>query len=269
MNIGHQKSRIGLAQVRASQNLAKVTIPLVMRLVFIPMAWPLTVIAARLNASPNQITALRTILIASGALGIACPAPWSLPGGLALYLMAVIADSIDGNLSRLQDSASYFGKYFDGLVDMLADLALPVAIGLRLWLLTPTDPLPVIWGVGASIALAITFLLIHRLAMFELMLEKAGGAGKSLPKRAAHPRLDTFLRSPAGRILLAFDRHGMNVVFDLRYIGLAAALCASRLDLYLVALAGLYALTALAFSVSRLLRGYDALDVRRSSRSAA
>ncbi|MCX7353307.1 MAG: CDP-alcohol phosphatidyltransferase family protein [Alphaproteobacteria bacterium] len=240
-----------------------------MRFVFVPAAWPLTVVAARIGASPNQVTALRVALILAGAVCIANPSAAGLIMGLILYVLAVIADSIDGNLSRLQDSASYFGKYFDGLVDMMADLLFPLALGIHLWLSKEASPAPVLVGAAATLALSFVFLLIHRFSMFELLLEKEQRRSGLPAGPANHPWLNAFLASPAGRAVLTFDARGMNSVFDLRYAGLAAALCWDRLDLYLVLLAFLYGVAALLFIASRIMQGYATLDVRRRSRSAA
>ena len=262
-------ARIDIAAVRASQDLAKSSIPLIMRHAFVPAAWPLTVIAARLGVSPNGATLARAAVSACGLTLIACPSGTAFAAGLGLFVLAKIADSVDGNLARLQDRASYFGKYVDGLVDMVEDLAFPLALAAHLWLAGEADDWVLLAGAVAVFALAVVFISIYRLPLFEAVLEKERGAGAAVASRAAHPRLDSFFQSGVGRILRAIDEHGVNAAFDARFLALAAALILDFVPTYLVFLASLYALGACLIVVSRVLRGLLVLDVHRRSRSAA
>lgn len=260
---------IGISDVKASQDLSKTSIPLVMRYLFVPAAWPLTVMAVRLGMSPNGATLAHAAISAVGLVLMASASTTLFTLGLALFILAKISDSVDGNLARLQDRASYFGKYFDGLVDMIEDLAFPLVLGLHLWRTgVPADESVVLAGL-AVFALAAVFIAIYRLPLFELSLEKDRGAGAMAGSRAAHPRLETFFASGPGRILLYCDTHGVNLAFDARFVGLAWALVAGSLTGYLVFLTALYAVAAALFVSVRVMRGYATLDVHRRSRSAA
>ena len=84
---------IGVAKVRASQDLARAGLPLVARYCFVPPAWIITVAALRLGATPNAITALRAGLVVIACALIVSPLFWL---GLALYLLAVVLDHVDG-----------------------------------------------------------------------------------------------------------------------------------------------------------------------------
>ncbi|MBM3541018.1 MAG: CDP-alcohol phosphatidyltransferase family protein [Actinobacteria bacterium] len=260
---------IGISDVRASQDLSKASIPLVMRHLFVPAAWPLTVAAARLGLSPNGATALHAAISAAGLILMASASKTLFAFGLILFVLAKISDSVDGNLARLQDRASYFGKYVDGLVDMIEDLAFPFALGLHLWRTgAPADHSLVPAGL-AVLALAVVFIAIYRLPMFELILEKDRGTDAAAGARAAHPGLASFFESRPGRILLYCDTHGVNVAFDARFLGLAWALLIGGLAGYLEFLAALYVIAAILFVCARVMRGYAALDIHRRSRSAA
>lgn len=259
--------RVSIAEVRASQNLAKADIPRIMRYVFVPLSWPLTVLASAAGLSPNAVTAIRGIVILVAMVCMASPETGVFASGVALMVFALVADSVDGNLCRLHDRASFFGKYFDGFVDMATDLLFPMALALHLWRSGAASSHVLVAGAACVAALALIFLLLQRLSLFELMLEKSGvGEGGRTP----HPALQAAL-SESGwlRPLARFDESGMNLVFDLRYTGLAFALIAGMLPAYLYALAALYVLAMLAIVAVRLLRGYAVLDVRRRSRSAA
>lgn len=261
--------RVDITAVRASQNLAKSSIPLIMRHAFVPAAWPLTVIAARLGFSPNGATLARAAVSASGLTLIACPTGATFAAGLGLFVLAKIADSVDGNLARLQDRASYFGKYVDGLVDMVEDLAFPLALAAHLWLAGETGAWVLLAGAVAVFALAVVFISIYRLPLFEAVLERERGTDAATTSRAAHPRLDSFFQSGAGRILSAVDAHGVNAAFDARFLALAGALVLDLVPAYLVFLASLYVVGACLIGASRVLRGLLVLDVHRRSRSAA
>jgi phosphatidylglycerophosphate synthase len=240
-----------------------------MRYVFVPAAWPLTVVAARLGFSPNGATRAHAAISAVGLVLMASASETLFALGLALFVLAKVSDSVDGNLARLQDRASYFGKYCDGLVDMIEDLAFPLALGLHLWRTGVPAEESVVPACLAVLALAAVFIAIYRLPLFELTLEKDRGAAAMEGSRAAHPRLESFFASGPGRILLYCDRHGVNFAFDARFLGLAWALVVGSLTGYLAFLATLYAAASILFVSVRVMRGYASLDVHRRSRSAA
>ena len=260
---------VGISDVKASQDLSKTSIPLVMRYLFVPAAWPLTVMAARLGMSPNGATLAHAAISAVGLALMASASTTLFALGLFLFVLAKISDSVDGNLARLQDRASYFGKYFDGLVDMIEDLAFPLALGLHLWRTgAPADESLVPAGL-AAFALAAVFIAMYRLPLFQLTLERDRGTDAMAGSRAAHPRLEAFFESGPGRMLLYCDTHGVNLAVDGRFLGLAWALVTGSLTGYLAFLAALYAVAAALVVSVRVMRGYATLDVHRRSRSAA
>jgi hypothetical protein len=261
--------RIGIAEVRASQNLAKASIPLLMRYLFVPASWPLTVAAARAGFSPNGATFARALLSATGLAILAYPTGGTLAVGIVLVILSKIADSVDGNLARLGDRASYFGKYADGLIDMVEDLAFPLALAIHLWLTGSGAEGVVLSGAVAIFSLAVVFLAIYRLPMFELILEKEKGSNACEAARLAHPGWRDFFASRFGKAILFCDAHGVNAAYDARFAGLVAGLALGALDVYLTCLAALYAAGACFFLFVRLARGFPALDVHRRSRSAA
>jgi phosphatidylglycerophosphate synthase len=80
---------------------------------------------------PNQLTATATVLV----LGAAGVVAWATPSvatrvvaALALAL-ALVLDTADGHLARLQGTASAFGRWLDANLDELGDLALHAAVG--------------------------------------------------------------------------------------------------------------------------------------------
>jgi phosphatidylglycerophosphate synthase len=94
---------------------------------------------------PNAVTAASAILmLAAAALvaaGVAGPA--AAAGIAAALAMALVLDTADGRLARLQGTSSAFGRWLDEFLDEMVDLALHAAIawsafvrdGRPIWLL--------------------------------------------------------------------------------------------------------------------------------------
>ena len=101
----------------------------VMTYIFRPLSFLVTPAVVGLGVSANGVTILGGIL---AILSLALFASgdflfWTL--GLALFNAYLLLDAVDGNVARITDSASYFGKFLDGAIDTLAFSLLPVCIG--------------------------------------------------------------------------------------------------------------------------------------------
>lgn len=80
---------------------------------------------------PNAVTALAAGFMLAAALlvGLGPAAGWSGRALTALALaLALVLDITDGHLARLQGTSSLFGRWFDGFLDELGDLALHAAV---------------------------------------------------------------------------------------------------------------------------------------------
>jgi phosphatidylglycerophosphate synthase len=79
---------------------------------------------------PNHLTLASCALMLSAAGLIAVgPEGWSCQMAAALALAtALVLDTADGRLARLQGTCSHFGRWLDQVLDELADLALHAAI---------------------------------------------------------------------------------------------------------------------------------------------
>jgi phosphatidylglycerophosphate synthase len=242
--------KAGIVGVRNSQDLTRADLPLVARYCFVPPAWIITVAVLRLGVSPNAVTALRAGLVLVACALIVSP---FLGAGLALFLFAVVLDHVDGNLCRLQDRATYFGKFLDGLADMLADLLLLPALATHVWL-----HVGVAWVLAAAMAgalgLSFAFLALYRVPLIELMA-KANGA--ILPA----------IELP--RTLAVLDKYAMNAVFDIRYATLPIFLALGALVEYIVFIAGTYVLACILVVTSRIARARRSVNIARRSRSLA
>ena len=111
-------------------------------------------------------------LTACGLVAAACAAavliwlPEAMPTAAALILTAWLLDRADGQLARLQHTASAFGAWLDANVDELIDLGLHVAVAQTAAALS-----------GSSLPwfLLIGFLVGKYLLMYGLAVEEARG----------------------------------------------------------------------------------------------
>lgn len=231
-----------IAAVRASQDLGKAALPLVARYVFAPASWPLTALALRCRISPNAVTAFRAVL---ALLAVAATAftLW----GAALFAACAVLDHVDGSLCRMQDRATYFGKFIDGLADMAADLMLLPALALH----CAVQGGPAWAGAAAALGtagLAVAFLALYRLPLLEMQAHVA-----ARPSRGA---------------LGLVDAHAANALFDIRYAALAPLLALGA-PVTILFLGALYLLAGTALAATRTARASGSLRIHRRSRSAA
>jgi hypothetical protein len=94
---------------------------------------------------PNAVTlAAACLMLAAAGLIAAGAAGWVGRAAIALVMaLALVLDTVDGRLARLQGTSSAFGRWLDQFLDEMADLVLHAAIawaafsreGQPLWLL--------------------------------------------------------------------------------------------------------------------------------------
>ncbi len=95
-------------------------------------------LATRLSSTrirPNHLTITAGLLMLSAAALIAMASASSVAGPIAAALMALalVLDTADGHLARLQGTASPFGRWLDANLDELADMALHAAVAWSLF----------------------------------------------------------------------------------------------------------------------------------------
>lgn len=99
-------------------------------IVFRPLSFPATVPFLRLGWSPNQVTLLSGGCALISFVSIAIGSWPALGIGAALYFVSVLLDYVDGNVARMQDTATFFGKFLDGTKDKLVYGLLPISLAL-------------------------------------------------------------------------------------------------------------------------------------------
>ena len=94
-------------------------------IIFRNLSFLITPIFIILGISANQATYIRILiglcsilLIFSGKIFI----------GIIIFFLGDIVDCVDGNISRIKNSATFYGKFLDGWVDILIENLLILAL---------------------------------------------------------------------------------------------------------------------------------------------
>jgi phosphatidylglycerophosphate synthase len=103
-----------------------------------PLAERLAAALAPTRVRPNAVTLLAASLMlgAAGLVGLAGPGLGPQLAAAAMLALALVLDTADGRLARLQGTCSEFGRWLDAVLDELADLALHAAIAWSLYVPT-------------------------------------------------------------------------------------------------------------------------------------
>ena len=127
------KKRISLADVRATTSQSAQD-PFVVKYFARPIAFRLTPYFYNSGWSPNGMTYLCFLLSTASLLlllfagNVTC-----VVASVLFYTMAVL-DCVDGNLARVSNAASYYGKFIDGVADVIFPFLSPFCAGLGLFL---------------------------------------------------------------------------------------------------------------------------------------
>ncbi len=137
--------------------------------ILIPLAWPFTWLFLKFNITANQTTLLRLFLflIAVGLITIS----YSYLGFFFLYLN-LLFDYVDGQISRVSNTASFAGKFFDGLLDTVTGVAFPLLVALAVYK-DNNDFTPIIFGfLSTYFNFSYLYLIIRYSFYLEIIKEK-------------------------------------------------------------------------------------------------
>jgi len=140
-----------------------------------PLADFLAPVFYNLGCSANQATFIRAVMtvIALGLLATGEQALLYAAG--VLGLIAFVLDFVDGHLARLDNNASFWGKFSDGLVDYIFPAFGPLAAGVGLSLQTQQMQFAAIGGLISMITL-LTRTARDRLRYFQQWMIETTGA---------------------------------------------------------------------------------------------
>jgi hypothetical protein len=207
-------------------------------------------LAERLHSTwvrPNHLTlAAGALMLSAAALVAAGPLGWIGNVAVAMALaLALVLDTTDGRLARLQGTASAFGRWLDQILDELADLTLHAAIAWGLYIATGRA----VWLVlGILYTTGKYLFLVQSLLGDEL--EREGSADRPRPVSLVQKLTEDRTRS-TGRLAAIVRMAGHA---DIRWHLWILLALPGRLDLALVIYTGYFWARATAGAVRKAVR---------------
>ena len=102
--------------------------------VYGPPSMILTHVFIRLGIGPNTVTMLSLLFGVCGSLFFFSRNPLINFIGIVIEYIAIVLDCSDGQVARLTNSGTQFGRFLDGLVDSVNFIAVYAVLGLRMML---------------------------------------------------------------------------------------------------------------------------------------
>jgi phosphatidylglycerophosphate synthase len=180
-----QRRRITISDVRASFKKPASDRNFVILTFGRPPADLLTPFFYNRGWTANQVTVFRSFLACVGLALLATGERSLILASVAVYFLVFVLDCVDGNLARLDDDATYYGKYIDGLGDLLFTVLSPFCAGLAL-LFMDQGAAPVVLGAVLSLLCVCAQLVRTRLSFFrEWMVSQTGAIDQEIDARRA------------------------------------------------------------------------------------
>lgn len=96
--------------------------------IFRKVSFPLTPLFIMLRISANNTTYIRFIGSIFAAVIITNGSQTALAIGIVMFFLLRISDYVDGNIARLMNTQSFYGKFVDGLLDIISACFLRLAL---------------------------------------------------------------------------------------------------------------------------------------------
>lgn len=177
-----QKRRITHEDVRASFN-NQVRNMLWVRLIGRPLANRLTPFFFNRGWTANQMTSLRLFVALLALIALASGIGWCMPVAAVLFYLFFIGDCLDGNLARLSDGATYWGKFYDGLADRFFYVLSPLAAGIGTWAASG-DGIAIAAGALTTVSVLYNELVQTRFGFYRQWMESQRGAAAETDSRS-------------------------------------------------------------------------------------
>ncbi|MBI4135759.1 CDP-alcohol phosphatidyltransferase family protein [Candidatus Uhrbacteria bacterium] len=153
-----------LRVVRSSYNYSLAQ-PLFFRYVVRPVSFYATYPFLWLRMTANQVTFLGFLVGIASIILFSKGTPFHLAWGVICYALFLVLDFVDGNIARLNDSATYYGHYLDGVADTLVETLLPLAFSIGFFRTTGSTAF-LYAGILVSIFLLFSSFVFTRLSFF-------------------------------------------------------------------------------------------------------
>ncbi|MBL7068242.1 MAG: CDP-alcohol phosphatidyltransferase family protein [Candidatus Omnitrophica bacterium] len=128
-----------------------------------PLSFYVTAFMLIFNLRPNQASIISLFL---GVISMAffCVGQHGFfILGVLFYFLYVIFDCVDGNIARVTDSATYYGKFLDGAIGALIESVLPFFVAAGFYFAGHGLSFLFI-GIGVSISMQFALMVINRIA---------------------------------------------------------------------------------------------------------
>ena len=232
-----------IKNIKESQDYSKVYSLFLFKYIFIPLAWPLTWFFANLGASPNQITLLRMLLILVSFILIVIEV--NIYGFLMMYI-CLILDCSDGQIARLTNKATHFGKFFDGWIDSFFDITFPIIIALYSYKQSDYYQVLVI-GLSAGLFNALYWIIISRFTIFNTLFKKHN----------FNPFLEKVFIYTQNKLLLDW--------FDIKYFFFPIFLILGYINQYLILILIVNISFFIWYTAERIYKAYYLLNIPKKS----
>jgi phosphatidylglycerophosphate synthase len=173
-----KRPKITIAEVKASFNSNVPGSLLYLRL-WRPIAYVMTPFFYNTGFSANNVTYLRIVLAFMG-LGLFTVLDIEFIN-IAIFIIAwlcIVMDCVDGNVARLTDTASYWGKFIDGLADFTFIQLGPLVAGIGLSLHYGRDDMLILGSLITTSTLISQMVRARLSFMREWMISETGALSK-------------------------------------------------------------------------------------------
>ncbi|MBU4501898.1 MAG: CDP-alcohol phosphatidyltransferase family protein [Nanoarchaeota archaeon] len=135
-------------------------------------SYPITHILIRTPITANQVTFLSFIFVVLASVSFSLNEyRFTLLGGIFAWI-AIILDLADGEIARIKNQCSDFGRWFDGALDRVKDFLILAGISIGVYQQYPSIYI-LILGLFATASTALwRYLSLFKIAIFNLPLEK-------------------------------------------------------------------------------------------------
>jgi len=152
-----------IMQIKKSFNSKAVKDSFVVCHILRPISIYMTYLMLRANITTNQVTLLGLCIGLTGIGLFMTGSEVFFRMAVLCYLFYKVCDYTDGNVARVTDSATYYGKFLDGAVDGGIEGVLPFAIGWGYFIIHENSLL-LFASVITSLFVFFSLFLINRLS---------------------------------------------------------------------------------------------------------
>lgn len=140
--------------------------------IYRPLSKPMTVALLPTPITPNQVSYFVGVLGLFGCYLVAQPSQTSLIWGAFLVFLSCVIDGVDGELSRLRLTSSWFGAWLDTVIDEITSVTFFIAIGYHTYTHHP-EPW-IAWSI--VVGLVLYLFTIYAIYFFCIVVLKSGGS---------------------------------------------------------------------------------------------